>query len=123
MFGRGKALQSVATSPKKVIEKYGEVPAVIFASVLSDDESELSLFALNTSKTESSLTAVDLSGVGKTEMFFRSELCGDDLGATNSLERPDAVEPRQVPLSQGEKGIYSIELKKASWNVIRFRVM
>ncbi|MBR4246062.1 MAG: alpha-N-arabinofuranosidase [Treponema sp.] len=122
LFGRGKALQPVATSPKKVIEKYGEVPAVIFASVLSDDESELSLFALNTSKTESSLTTVDLSGVGKTEMFFRTELCGDDLGATNSLERPDAVEPRQVALSQGDKGVYSLELKKASWNVIRFKV-
>ncbi len=122
VFGRGTALQPVVTTGKKIIEKYGEVPSVIFASVLSEDESELTLFALNTDKKDSSLTKIDLSGVGKTQMFFRTELCGDDLSATNSLENPCAVEPVLAPLVQSDNSVYEVELKKASWNVLRFKI-
>ena len=122
VFGRGTSLQPVVTTSKKIVEKYGEVPSVIFASVLSEDEKELSLFALNTSKTECSSTNIDLSGVGKTQMFYRTELCGSDLNATNSLENPKAVEPKTAPLVQGEGSIYNVELKPASWNVLRFKL-
>ena len=55
-----------------------------------------------------------------TKMTFRTELCGDDLSLTNSLENPDAVSPKQVELSQSDDGIYTVNLKPASWNVIRF---
>ncbi|EID84610.1 Alpha-L-arabinofuranosidase [Treponema sp. JC4] len=122
LFGRGTALQPVVTTGKKIIEKYGEVPSVIFASVLSEDESEVTVFALNTDKNDSSITKIDLSGVGKTQMFFRTELCGDDLSATNSLENPRAVEPKTADLVQGDGSIYEVELKKASWNVLRFKI-
>lgn len=122
LFGRGTALQPVVTTGKKIIEKYGEVPSVIFASVLSEDESEVTVFALNTDKNDSSITKIDLSGVGKTQMFFRTELCGDDLSATNSLENPRAVEPKTADLVQGDGSVYEVELKKASWNVLRFKI-
>lgn len=122
LFGRGTALQPVVTTSKKIIEKYGEVPSVIFASVLSEDESEITVFALNTDKNDSSITKIDLSGVGKTQMFFRTELCGDDLNATNSLENPAAVQPKTAELVQGDGSVYEVELKKASWNVLRFKI-
>lgn len=122
LFGRGTALQPVVTTSKKIIEKYGEVPSVIFASVLSEDESEVTLFALNTDKNDSSITKIDLSGVGKTQMFFRTELCGEDLSATNSLENPAAVQPKTAELVQGDGSVYEVELKKASWNVLRFKI-
>ena len=122
VFGRGTALQPVVKTSNKIIEKYGEVPSVIFASVLSEDEAELTVFALNTDKNDSSITKIDLSGVGKTQMFFRTELCGKDLSATNSLENPNAVEPALAPLVQSDNSVYEVELKKASWNVLRFKI-
>ena len=121
VYGRGTALQPVVHSENKVTEKYGEVPAVIFASILSEDESELSIFALNTSKTDVSETELSLMSFGDSKMIFRTELCGSDLSAKNSLENPDAVKPREVPVVQGEKGTYTVNLKPASWNVMRFK--
>lgn len=120
LYGRGTALQGVVQTENKVTKKYGEVPSVIFASVLSDNEKELSIFALNTSKTASSETQIDLRSFKNSKMIFRTELCGDDLSATNSLENPDAVKPQNVPLSQTDNGIFELNLKAASWNVIRF---
>ncbi|MCR5045755.1 MAG: alpha-N-arabinofuranosidase [Treponema sp.] len=122
LFGRGKALLPVAVSQNKIIEKYGEVPAVIFSAVLNEEENEIALFALNTSKTEESQTTIDLRSFGNTEMFYRTELSGDDLSATNSLENPNAVCPRDTAIVQSENGIYEIPLTKASWNVLRFKI-
>ena len=53
-------------------------------------------------------------------MIMRTELTGSDLSAQNSLENPDKVAPAKVELSEGDSGIYTLCLKKASWNVIRF---
>lgn len=122
VFGRGTALQPVVNTEKKIVERYGEVPSVIFASVLSEDESELSIFALNTNKNEVSETEFDLRSFGKTQMIYRTELCGSDLSATNSLENPDAVAPKNADLVQSENGVYTVNLKNASWNVLRFKL-
>ncbi len=121
VYGRGTALQPVVNTENKET-KYGEVPAVIFASTLSEDESELSLFALNTSKSEDSETTIDLSSFGKSEMIYRTELAGEDLSAKNSLEEPDKVSPKSVSLSQSDNGKFTLSLTKASWNVIRFKI-
>lgn len=120
LYGRGISLQPVVNSDKKVTDKYGEVPAVIFASVYNEETKEISIFALNTSKTEISETQIDLRSFEKTTMILRTELCGDDLSKTNSLENPDAVSPKQAELAQTDDGIYTVNLKPASWNVIRF---
>ena len=121
-FGRGTALQPVVNTPNKIIEKYGEVPSVIFASVLSEDEKDISLFALNTNKNEESKTKIDLRSFGKSEMIYRTELCGNDLNAKNSLENPDMVKPVPATLVQSADGMYEVSLKKASWNVLRFKL-
>lgn len=120
LYGRGVSLQPVVTSDKKITDKYGEVPAVIFASVYNEEKKEISVFALNTSKTENSETTIDLRSFSNTKMIMRTELTGSDLSAQNSLENPDRVAPAKVELSEGDSGIYTLCLKKASWNVIRF---
>lgn len=120
LYGRGVSLQPVVTSDKKITDKYGEVPAVIFASVYNEEKKEISVFSLNTSKTENSETTIDLQSFSNTKMIMRTELTGSDLSAQNSLENPDRVAPAKVELSEGDSGIYTLCLKKASWNVIRF---
>ncbi len=122
IYGRGSALLPVTQSQNKIIKKYGEVPAVIFSGVLNEEESELSVFALNTSKTEDSETTIDLRSFGKSQMIYRTELCGNDLSAANSLENPNAVCPHDASLVQGDGGLFQVSLKKASWNVLRFKL-
>lgn len=126
LFGRGTSLNPVCKTEKK-ITKYGDVPAVIFAAVLSEDEKQLTVFALNTSKTEVSETEIDLrsfkNGSGKIEMFYRTELCGPDLNAKNSLEKPDNVVPHNAELIQSDDALWNIPLKAASWNVMRFKFL
>lgn len=126
LYGRGTSLTPVCRTEKK-ITKYGDVPAVIFAAVLSEDEKELTVFALNTSKTEVSETEIDLrsfkNNSGKIEMFYRTELCGPDLNAKNSLEKPDAVKPQSAQLIQSDDAVYHIPLKPVSWNVMRFKLV
>ena len=122
VYGRGIALQPVVQTENKITDKYGEVPAVIFAGAYNEETREISVFALNTNKTQVSETQIDLRSFENTKMTFRTELCGDDLSLTNSLENPDAVSPKKVELSQSDNGIYTVNLKPASWNVIRFSV-
>ena len=122
VYGRGTALAPVVKTENKVTDKYGEVPAVIFAAVHNEEAGELSLFALNTSKTDVSHTELNLMDFGKAEMTGRTELCGADLNAKNSLDKPEAVKPAAVPVSQGDGAKFTLDLKPASWNVIRFKV-
>lgn len=122
VYGRGMALQPVVQTENKITDKYGEVPAVIFAGTYNEETKKISVFALNTNKTQVSETQIDLRSFENTSMTFRTELCGDDLSLTNSLENPDAVSPKKVELSQSDNGIYTVNLKPASWNVIRFSV-
>ena len=120
-FGRGTVLTPVINTDKKITEKFGEVPASIYSAVLDEEKSELTLFALNTSKTESCEVEINLSSFKDTSMFYRTEMTGKDLSAANSLE-VEAVKPCKAELINGDSNIYQIPLKAVSWNVIRFKV-
>ena len=122
LYARGTVLTPVVKAPVKQTQAYGDVPAVIFAAVYNEEAGEVSVFALNTSKTECAHTEVNLMSFGGTTMCYRTELTGSDLAATNSLENPTAVQPQSAPLVQGDRGRYTVPLKPASWNVLRFKV-
>lgn len=121
LFGRGTVLNPVITSDTKITEKYGEIPAVIYSTVYDEETEEITVFALNTSKTEDCQTEINLWNFGDTEMFYRTELSGNDLGARISLENLTAVAPIKKELIPVENCKCSVVLKKASWNVLRFR--
>ncbi len=122
LYGRGTVLMPVVNTPTKPTKTYGDVPAVVFAAVYNEEAEEISVFALNSSKTESATTDIHLASFGKTSMIYRTELTGSDLAAKNSLAAPDAVRPEAVPLTQSDSGAYTVLLKPASWNVLRFTV-
>ncbi len=122
LYGRGTVLTPVVRTPKKVTDKYGEVPTVIFSTVYNEEAGELTVFALNTSKTEISETEINLGSFENSQMIYRTELTGSNLDAKNSLENLDAVKPVNAELIQGDKNIYNVPLKPVSWNVLRFKV-
>ena len=122
VYGRGTVLMPIVRTENKMTEAYGEVPAAIFSTIYNEENDEVTVFALNTNKNESSETEIDLSSFGKTEMILRTELSGSGLNAKNSLESPDAVKTVAISPIQSENSIYAVTLKSASWNVLRFKV-
>lgn len=122
IYGQGKSLKPLVSTENKITAAYGEVPSVISAAALNQDETELTVFVLNTDKSKTSSTKISLPTFNSAQMIYRTELCGADLNAKNSLAEPEKVTPKEVQVSQGEKNIFDIELKPASWNVIRFKV-
>ena len=123
IYGRGTVLTPVVKTDSKITEKYGEVPAAIYSAVLNEEETELTVFALNTNKSEKAELSLNLMNFGNTQMFYRTEMSGSDLSARNSLENPDAVCNKEVAVSKGDKNCYSISLSPASWNVLRFKLV
>lgn len=122
LYGRGIALNPVVQTEKKVTKSYGEVPSVIFSTLLNEQTNELTIFALNTDKEKNSETRINLSSFNETKMFYRTQLTGTNLSLTNTLENPNAVIPMNVNVEEGDNNVYNILLEKASWNVIRFKV-
>jgi alpha-L-arabinofuranosidase len=122
VYGHGTVLHPVVCAPKEVTKKYGEVPAVIFAVVYNEETGEVTVFALNINRKEQSETEINLASFGKTAMFFRTEMTGQDLSVKNSFDNPDAVISRPAELVQSDNGIYNVVLKSASWNVLRFKI-
>lgn len=121
LYGRGTSLKPVIKAPTMETNKFGEVPSVIYATVMNEETHELTIFALNISKTEMCETEFVLSSFESTTMISRSVLCGPDLNAKNSLEHPDAVEPTEVSVTQGDNNKYTVQIKPVSWNVFRFK--
>lgn len=122
LFGHGTLLEPIVKSPNKETKEYGEVPAVIFSTIYNEENEEVSVFALNTNKSETGETEINFTSFEKAEMIYRTQLCGNDLSAKNSLENPNAVKTEEVQVSQSDNGIFKLTLKPASWNVIRFKV-
>ena len=122
VFGHGTVLTPVVRTSKKLTKKYGEVSSVIFSVVYDEESSEVTVFALNTDKKETSETEISLSSFGKTKMFYRTEMTGTDLSLKNSLENPDAVMSRPAELVPSDNSSYNVRLEPASWNVLRFKI-
>lgn len=122
LFGRGTVLQPIINVQNKITEKYGEVPAVVFSTVYNEEKNEITVFALNTSKTEVSETEINLFNFERTRMFYRTELTGKDLSARNTLENTEAVKPTCASIVESDNCNYTVLLKPASWNVIRFKI-
>ncbi|MBR4374285.1 MAG: alpha-N-arabinofuranosidase [Treponema sp.] len=122
VYGRGTVLMPIVKTATKETKAYGEVPAVIFSTIYNEENDEVTVFALNTSKTEDAETEIDLSSFGKSEMIYRTELSGSDLAAKNTLEKSENLKSVALTVKQSENDIYSVNLKAASWNVIRFSI-
>jgi alpha-N-arabinofuranosidase len=122
VYGRGTVLTPVVKSPKKET-RHGTIPVVPVSVVYNEENSEVTLFALNTDTKQDLETTLNLASFGKTEMLERTVLSGTDLHLKNSFDTPDAVKPQTVPVSREIQGVYSLRLAAASWNLIRFRIL
>ncbi len=132
-LGRGRVLQSRVDSPtyqatyydpRGADDLYYPIPAVPYLklSVVHDAPGgHLTVFALNRHLSEAMPFEVVARGFRELALDRATQLRHDDLGATNTLERPDNVKP--APLGNvtvaGER--IQMQLAPASWNVVRLQ--
>ncbi len=119
-YGRGSVLHQVIDSPKHDTKEFSDVPDIDSVSVLSDDENELTVFAVNRSETDDVLYELRLVDMGQLKPVECICMSGFDLKASNGFDS-SLVKPKNVelPVIDGDKA--EIKLAPLSWNVIRFK--
>ena len=121
-YGRGTVLRPEIISPVYDTEEYQGVNFVEAIGVLSDEEREITLFAVNRSQDSLMELECSLNNMGDLELIEHIVLEHEDIKATNTEENPDKVKPHNQgkTLVNGHRAI--VELPVLSWNVVRLRV-
>lgn len=114
-YGRGTVLAGGVESPKYDSKNFTDVPMLDCTAVLSDDENELTLFAVNRSEDTPLLWTPSLQGFESYRIQDHMALEGPDRYAINDFGHPDRVAPIHKALPNEN----SFLLSPLSWNVIR----
>ncbi len=123
LYGRGQALVPLIHSPKYDTKEITDVPYLESAAVHREETGEITVFAVNRSLDEELVAQIDLRSFGSCSLIEHIVLDNPDLKAFNTSERPDAVLPRTGGSSTVDGSTVTASLTKASWNVIRLRVV
>ena len=119
-YGRGTVLHDASSSPSYEC-RYGDAPYLESVSILSEDGSELTVFAVNRSLNEDMELSLDLRGFGSVSLIEHIELRSDNIKMVNT-ETEENVRPQVRKDSSLSSAEGTIILHPASWNVIRLKV-
>ncbi len=114
-YGRGTVLNAYKTNETIKTKYSDETEAVISSIVLSEDESELNVFVLNTDLTNGHTIDIDFSDFGQVEFIEQFELHETDLKLSNTADNPQAVKPKVLSELKSS-------LEAGSFTLIRFKV-
>ncbi len=120
LYGRGTVLQTPISCQKHDTREFTDVPDLDGVAVLSEDKTELTVFAVNRdfeSDYALELRLLDMDGFAPVEHL---ELAGFDLKAANGFAA-SPVRPSAAPLPETDGKTATARLRPLSWNVIRFR--
>ena len=121
-YGRGTVLDVRVDCPSYQEANIGEVPYLEACAVLSsENEGEMTIFAVNRSFEEDMDFSCDLSAFGKTDMIEHITMTNEDRMAVNTADDPFQVVPTVIHGAVIKDGILTAKLGKHSWNVIRIR--
>ena len=98
-------------------KSFTDVPTVDAAAV-TDEEGDLTVFAVNRDLEEDALLKLDLRAYDTATFVGHTALTNGDLKAANTEDKPFNVAPEELA-PETEDGC--VRLPKASWNVLRFR--
>ncbi|WEX89815.1 alpha-N-arabinofuranosidase [Sinorhizobium garamanticum] len=93
-YGRGTALNVVASSPTYDCEVAQDVPYLDLSAVLQEDGKSLAIFAINRSIDEPLDLTIDLQGFKRAKVVQHQMLEGEDLKARNSVDDQSRIVPK-----------------------------
>lgn len=130
-LGRGRVLRAHIDSPtysatycesrglKKLSFPLPDVPYLKFSAVQAEDDSTLTLFALNRHLGEEMPLSISAMGFSDMSIQRATTLHHDDLTAVNTKDATGTVAPRTLTSTEIAGGMITATLPPASWNVIR----
>jgi alpha-N-arabinofuranosidase len=110
--GRGKALDTGCICESYSAGEHEAIPYVDTIAVLSEDEKQISIFAVNKSLDSECELDLQLTGFDGYKAVKHVVLEGDDLKAANTAEDTERVIPAEMQIHE------KIILPPASWNMI-----
>ena len=122
LYGRGTVIKAMIDTPLHETSGHGAVTDVAGTAVYNEEKEELTVFAVNRNLEEDQELSIDIRSFGGMEAVEKLVLFSEDLKAENSFAE-EKVKPVKDTGFAVEGQILRTVLKKASWNVIRFRKM
>ncbi|MCF6521634.1 alpha-N-arabinofuranosidase [Streptomyces sp. JJ36] len=118
--GRGQVLDVRVDSPTYPTARYGEVPLLHATAVRDPGTGEVTVFAVNRSRTGTLPLHVALGGgLGVTRVVEHSVLTDADPDARNTLAEPERVGPRPGRGAALAGGALEAGLEPLSWTMLR----
>lgn len=121
-LGRGSSLRAFTASPKYDSKNFCDVPYVESAVVKNEQTGELTLFAVNRHLSDDINVDFTVYGFAGYRVAEHIAMECDDLKAVNTPANPMNVAPyvRADSVEALGDNAFTVNLHKASWNVVRF---
>ena len=118
-YGRGIALLTVVKSPTHPTKNHGYVTDIEAVAVFNPETEEVTVFAVNRNQEEHVTLDIDMRSFKGYEELEHIVLKHSDLKICNG---PDVqkVYPANLQVSKLDGGVLSVQMGKATWNVLRF---
>ncbi len=114
-YGRGTTLDVGCKCDSYHTQTLGEVPYIDTTAVLSEDETQITVFAMNRSLDDVCELCMELEELNGYQLVKHVAMEGDDLKACNSAKHPDNV----LPVEKGIEG--RVVLEPHSWNMLLYK--
>lgn len=121
LYGRGLSLLPVIQTGRHDTKTHEDVTDIEAAAVYSEENSEVTIFAVNRNTQEDIPFEADLRSFGGCRVKEYLALENDDMNAVNSFTE-EKVKPKQKFDYRMDDEIFTVNMKKSSWNVIRFEI-
>ena len=118
-YGRGTALRSVISSTKHDSKNHEDVTDVEAAAVYNEEKEEVTIFVVNRSVKEDARFEADVRCFEGYRVKEYLVLENDDMKVANAAGG-EKVSPHSKTDYVLEDGVFRTQMKKCSWNVIRF---
>ncbi len=123
LYGRGHSLVPLIQSTKYDTKEITDIPHLESIAVHNEEQGEVTIFAVNRHLDGELPFEADLRSFGACSLIEHLVLEHADLKAVNTAAQPDHVRPHNRGNATVNGSTISASLSKASWNVIRLRVL
>jgi alpha-L-arabinofuranosidase len=117
-LARGQVLSAVPASPTFSTSLHGDVGSVDAVATWDEQTGAAAVFVVNRHPDQAMDLAIDLSRLGSLRLIAVTTLAEDDPYASNSVDEPDRVVPRDRQDATFEDGILNIRLPAVSWSTM-----
>jgi alpha-N-arabinofuranosidase len=115
---RGNVLQTKIQSTQCETKTAGPIDHIVASAVHDADQRKIVLFVLNRETSGAVDLTIDLRGFPQIKSCEALEIAGADLFATNTAEKPDAVQPGEHQEFTIRPDTINTRLNPLSWNLL-----